>query len=102
MWVDTTGGKCYAMDRRPIPMLGVMKDVELKLATYLKVVYIVEINVIDKPHNFGILLSRKWKTIVVKNVQFNLSYATMPTNSEEIKFYREPRVEQIVEKIDQN
>lgn len=34
MWVDTTGGKCYGMDSRHVLVIGIMKDVEVKLAAY--------------------------------------------------------------------
>lgn len=31
LWVDTTYGKCYSMDNRAIPVLGVLKNIELRL-----------------------------------------------------------------------
>lgn len=58
MWVDTNEGKFYAMDSRPIQVVGVMKDVEIKLPTYPQVAYNIDITVIDTPPQFGMLLSR--------------------------------------------
>lgn len=96
MWVDTNGGKCYAMDNRPVPVVGIMKDVEVKLVAYPQVVYYIDITMIDARPHFGMLLSRKWTAIVGRNVQFDLSYATIPINGEEVKLYREPRMNPIV------
>lgn len=59
MWVDTNGGKCYAMDNKPVPVVGIMKYVEVKLATYPQVAYNIDITVIDTPPRFGMLLSRQ-------------------------------------------
>lgn len=39
MWVDNTYGKHYAMNKRSIPVIGLMKDVELNLVSFLEVVY---------------------------------------------------------------
>ena len=52
MWVDTCEGKCYAMDNRPVPMVGIMRGVEVKLATYPQVAYNIDITIIDTPPQF--------------------------------------------------
>lgn len=36
MHVDTTYGRCYSMDNRSIPMVGIMKDVEFKIVSCLE------------------------------------------------------------------
>jgi hypothetical protein len=36
------------------------------------------------------------------NAQFDLYYTTIPINGEEIKLYKEPRMNKIVEYVDQN
>lgn len=102
MWVDTTGGKFYAMDSRHVPVVGIMKDVEVKLAAHPQAAYTIDITIIDTTPHFGMLLSRQWTTLVGGNVQFDLSYAIIPINGEEVKLYIEPRVNQIVEYVDQN
>lgn len=102
MWVDTNGGKCYAMEIKPIPIVGVMKDVEVKLATYAQATYNIDVTVIDTPPQVGMLLSRKWTIAVGGNVQFNLSFATILVNGQEVKLYREPRMNQIVDYMPQD
>jgi len=49
MWVDTTYGQCYAMDNRSIPVVGIMKDVEIKLASHPEATYNIDITVVDIP-----------------------------------------------------
>lgn len=58
MGVDIVFGKCYAMDNRSVPEVGIMKDVEFKLAACPKVSYKINIIVVDVPPNYGMLLSR--------------------------------------------
>lgn len=36
MWVDTTYGKFYAMDNRYALVVGIMKDIEFIIATFLE------------------------------------------------------------------
>lgn len=55
---------------------------------------------IDTTH-FGMLFSRQWTTTVAGNVQFDFTYATIPVNGEEVKLYREPRMNQIVDYVAQ-
>lgn len=102
MWVDTTSGKCYAMDSRHVLVVGIMKDVEVKLVTYPWVAHNIDIIVIDTPPHFGMLLSRQWIATVGGNVQFEFSYATIIVNGEYVKIYREPRVNYILDYVAQN
>ncbi|GLJ49503.1 hypothetical protein SUGI_1048970 [Cryptomeria japonica] len=62
--VDTTFGKCYAMDNRSVLVVGIMKDVEFKLAAYPEASYKTDITVVDVPPNYGMLLSRQWSNMI--------------------------------------
>lgn len=56
--VSTLYGKCYAMDNREVPLVGTMKDVEVKIAAFPEATYKMDVIVTDiKPH-YGMLLSR--------------------------------------------
>jgi hypothetical protein len=99
MIVDTNGVKLYSMDGRPIPIIGIMKNMEVKLVAYPQAICRVDINIIDTPPHFGMLLSRQWITLVGGNVQLDLTYATIPINGKEVKLYREPRVEKIMQQV---
>ena len=56
--VDTPYGKCYAMDNRSVPVVGIIKDVEFRFPAYPKVSYRTDITVVEIPANYGMLLSR--------------------------------------------
>jgi hypothetical protein len=75
MWVDTNGGKCYAIDSRPVLVVGIMKDLELKLVAYPHIVNTIDITVIYTPPHFGMLSSRQWIVSMGGNV--NLIYLTL-------------------------
>jgi hypothetical protein len=45
------------------------------------------------------LLSKQWIATVGVNVQFDFSYAMIPINGEELKLYRETRVETFLDKV---
>lgn len=100
MSVDTNFGKCYAMDNRSVPVVGVMKDVEFKLGACPKASYKTYITVVDVPPNYGMLLSRQWSILIGGHVQLDLSYATIPVNGQEVRIEREPRSEYIIEEVE--
>jgi len=102
MWVDTTFGRCYAMDNRSIPFIGIMRDVEIQLASYPEATYNIDITMVDIPPYYGMLLSRQWAMMAGGNVQLDLSYATILVGGKEIKLYRETRYENIIECLDQH
>lgn len=102
LWVNTTYGKCYAMDNMSVPVVRVIWDVELKLAAYPEEKYITDITMVDNPPYYGMLLSRKWIAIVGGNFQLDLSYATIPVNKKEVKLYREPRSKNVIDNFDPN
>lgn len=56
--VDDNYGTCYAMDNRSVPVVGVLKDLEIKIASYREDTYKIDITVIDVPPSYGMLLSR--------------------------------------------
>lgn len=97
MGVDTIFVKCYDMDNRYVSVVGVMRDVEFKLAACPKASYNTDITVVDVPPNYGMLLSRQWSNLIGGHVQLDLSYATIPINRHEVKIEREPHSTQIIE-----
>ncbi|XP_059070571.1 uncharacterized protein LOC131860207 [Cryptomeria japonica] len=63
MHVDTPYGKCYAMDNRSVPIVGIMKDVEFRFPACPDTSYKIDITVVQVPPNYGMLLSRKWSNL---------------------------------------
>lgn len=88
LWVDSTYGKCYAMYNISIPIIGIMSDVEINLATYPEATYRTNIIVVDIPPYYGILLSKIWIIVIGGNVQLDLSYATITMNGKEVNCTR--------------
>lgn len=64
LWVDATYGNCYVMDNRLVLVIGVIWNVELNLVSYPKATYKTDINVVDIPPYYGMLLSRQWTVVV--------------------------------------
>lgn len=56
------------MDNRSILVIGILKDLKVKLANFLEATYKVDITVVDVPPNYGMLLSRQCIVIVGGNV----------------------------------
>lgn len=100
MGVDTTFGKCYAMDSRSVPVVGVMKDVEFKLVACPEASYKIDITVVDVPPNYGMLLSRQWSNMIGGHAQLDLSYTTIPVNGHEVRIEREPCSLYIIEDLE--
>lgn len=100
MGVDTTFGKCYAMDNRFVPVVGVMRDVEFKLEECPEASYKTNITVVDVPPNYGMLLSRQWSNLIGGHVQLDLSYTTIPVNGHEVRIEREPCSSYIIEDVE--
>lgn len=62
--VHTSYGMCYAMDNREVIFVGTMRDVEVKIATFPKATYKMDVIVIDTKSHYGMLLSRQWVVVV--------------------------------------
>lgn len=100
MWVDTTYGRFYVMDNRSVPVVGIMKNVECKLASSPEASYKTGITIVDVPPHYGMLLSRQWSNLIGGHVQLDLSYATIPVNGQEVRIEREPHSTYIIENIE--
>ena len=66
-----------AMDRREVEMLGVIKNLVVRLNIYLDVVVMEDV-VIDIPNSWGMFLSRKFTAHLGGSLQMDPSYATIP------------------------
>lgn len=100
MHVDTPYDKCYAMDNRLVPVVGIMKDVEFRFPAYLDTAYKTDIIVVQVLANYGMLLSRHWSNLVGGHVQLDLSYATIPMKGIEVRINKEPRSPYLIEEVD--
>jgi hypothetical protein len=69
-----------AMDSREVKVCGLIKDLQVFLATHQDICLVMDIVVIDVPDAWGMLLSRKWATDLGGNIQLDLSYATIPNS----------------------
>lgn len=98
--VTTVYGKCYAMDNREVPVIGTMKDVEVKIAAFPKATYKMDVIVTDTKPHYGMLLTRQWAVAVGRNDQLDLSYATIPINGNQVQLYKEPRAPRVIENVD--
>jgi hypothetical protein len=66
-----------AMDRREVEMLGVIKNLVVRLNIYLDVAVMTYV-VVDIPNSWGILLSSKFTVHLGGSLEMDLSYATIP------------------------
>jgi hypothetical protein len=67
----------YSFDSRKVNCLGVIKDLVVSLFQLLMKSVFMDILVADVPPKFGMLLSRSWIKRLGKNLQMDLSYATI-------------------------
>ena len=95
--VDTPFGKCYAMDNRSVPVVGIIKNVEFRFPSFPHISYRTDITVVEISASYGMLLSRQWSNLVGGHVQLDLSYATIPVGGKEIRIEREPQSYYLVE-----
>lgn len=68
------------MDNRYIPVIGILKNLEVKIANFLEAAYKFDVTIVDVPPNYDMILSRQWSTVVGRSVQLDLSYTTIPMN----------------------
>lgn len=90
------------MENRSIPVIGILKNLEVKIANFLKGAYKVDVTIVDVPPNYDMILSRQWSIVAGGSVQIDLSYSTIPMNGKEIRLEKEPRSNTIIEKLDLN
>jgi hypothetical protein len=67
-----------AMDRKTIKVHGLIKGLQVHLATFLDIMIEMDIVVIDVPDAWGMFLSRKTTTNLGSNLQMDLTYPTIP------------------------
>ena len=95
--VDTPYGKCYAMDNRSVPVVGIIKNIEFRFPSFPHISYRTDITVVEISACYGMLLSRQWSNLVGGHVQLDMSYATIPVGGKEIRIEREPQSYYLVE-----
>ncbi|HEX4852156.1 MAG TPA: reverse transcriptase-like protein, partial [Puia sp.] len=100
--IDKACGKCYAMDAREVPVIGIMKDVDFKLAAFPEKRYKMNITVVGIKPQYGMLLSRRWAALIGGSMQLDLSYAMIPMNGRDVKLIREQRSSETVEDQEAN
>jgi hypothetical protein len=68
-----------AMDNKTIQVYGLIKGLQVHLASFPDIMIEMDIVVIDVPDAWGMLLSRKTTADLGGNLQMDLTYATIPT-----------------------
>jgi hypothetical protein len=71
--------KICAMDSKTIQVHGLIKGLQVHLASFPDIMIEMDIVVIDVPDAWGIFLSRKTAADLGGNLQMDLTYATIPT-----------------------
>jgi hypothetical protein len=80
-----------AMDSREVKVCGLIKDLQVCLATHQDICLVMDMVVIDVPNAWGMLLSRKWVVDLGGSIQMDLSYATIPNfQGMPVILHREP------------
>ncbi|XP_059075163.1 uncharacterized protein LOC131875149 [Cryptomeria japonica] len=102
MKADTPFEKCYAMDNRSVPVVGIMKDIEFRFPACPDTTYKMDVTILQVLVNYGMLLSRQWPNLVGGYVQLDLSYATIPVKGEEASISKPLEIEKIVEAVKHN
>ena len=69
-----------AMDVREVEVVGIILNLQVKLAKYPDIDMSIDVVVIDVPDNWGMSLSKKWATTLGGNIQMDWTYATIPAS----------------------
>ena len=69
-----------AMDAREVEVVGIILNLQVKLAKYPDIDMSMDVVVIDVPDNWGMLLSRKWAATLGGHIQMDWTYATIPAS----------------------
>ena len=65
------------MDVREVEVVGIILNLQVKLAKYLDIYMSMDVVVIDVPDNWGMFLSRKWAATLGGYIQMDWTYATI-------------------------
>lgn len=95
--VDTTQGRCYAMDKREVIVIGTINDFPYKVTTCPEKEITMTILVVDIPPQYGTLLSRKWSDDMGGSLQCDLSFCTFNIDGNLVKINREPKSVYMIE-----
>ena len=68
------------MDAREVEVVGIILNLQVKLAKYPDIDMTMDVVVIDVPDNWGMLLSRKWAATLGGHIQMDWTYATIPAS----------------------
>ena len=61
-------------------MVGIILNLQVKLAKYPDIDMTMDVVVIDIPNNWGMLLSRKWVATLGEHIQMDWTYAIIPAS----------------------
>ena len=91
MKVDITQGRCCAMDKREVTVIGTINALPYRLITCLDKELTMSVLVVDIPPQYGMLLSRKWRVAMGGSLQCDLSFSTFNIDGNLVKINREPK-----------
>ena len=89
--VDTTQGRCCAMDKREVIVIGTIYALPYRLIACPDKELTMSVLVVDIPPQYGKLLSRKWSAAVGGILQCDLSFATFNIDWNLVKINRKPK-----------
>ena len=89
--VDNTQGRCCAMDKREVFVIGTINALPYRLTAYPDKELTMSVLVVDIPPQYGMLLSRKWSAAMGGSIQCDLSHATFQIDGNLVKVNREPK-----------
>ena len=69
-----------AMDAREVDVVGIILNLQVKLAKYPDINMTMDVVVINVLNNWGMFLSRKWVATLGGYIQMDWTYATIPTS----------------------
>jgi hypothetical protein len=94
-------GNVCGIESKAISTYGLIENLEVLLARYPEIVFLMDIVVVDIPDIWGMLLSRKFVAILGGTLQMDLSYATIPIGDETYAHIpNQPMTRDHVEEID--
>lgn len=101
--VDTTQGRCCAMDKREVTIIGTINSLPYRLTACPKKELTMSVLVVDIPPQYGMLLSRKWSAAMGGSLQCDFLFATFNIEGNSIKVNREPKsIYMIEEDVEEN
>lgn len=85
------------MDKREVTIIRTINAMPYKLSSYPNKEQTMSVLVVDIPPQYGMLLSRKWTTIMGGSIQCDLSYATFQIDGKLVRINREPKSVYMIE-----